>query len=43
MHVAVTHSTKLGHFQKDPMLTEAAQATINDNHITFHLFQYFKN
>ena len=36
------HGAELDHFQNDPMLTEAAEATIRDN-ITFDLFQYSNN
>ena len=38
-----THGAELGHFQNDAMLTDAAEATIRDNNITFDLFQYSNN
>ena len=31
----VTHSTELGHFKNDPMLTKRTQATICDSYIAF--------
>lgn len=43
MHMVATHGTELCHSENNPMLTDAAEATIHDMIVIFDLFHYSNN